>query len=170
MKLHRAWRSSTGYLAILAIFFAVLVVLLIRRGSGSGLQETGDQKDFTAAALSENEMLQFFSRRHPGQTILKYAQADLDNDNRDDLIVIYRLSPQRNEMSIIHFPQDRPTETNAVPAPVTDQIIQFRDIDDKPPLEFILQGRKGAKVGYAIFRIEEGQLVDLFGEGMEDCC
>lgn len=61
-------------------------------------------------------------------------------------------------------------ETNSVPAPVSDQMIQFRDIDRKPPLEFILQGRKGAKAGYAIFRIEQGVLTDLFGEGMEDCC
>ena len=60
--------------------------------------------------------------------------------------------------------------TNEVPAPVSDQTIELKDIDEEPPMEFIVQGRKGAKVGFAIFRIEDGELVDLFGEGMEDCC
>jgi len=42
--------------------------------------------------------------------------------------------------------------TNEVPAPVSNQVITFKDIDDKPPLEFIVQGMKGANVGYAIYR------------------
>jgi len=37
-------------------------------------------------------------------------------------------------------------------------------------MEFIVQGSKGNKTGFAVFRIENNQLVDLFGEGMEDCC
>ena len=49
-------------------------------------------------------------------------------------------------------------------------MIQLRDIDKKPPMEFIVQGAKGSKMGFAVFRIEENRLVDLFGEGMEDCC
>ncbi len=62
------------------------------------------------------------------------------------------------------------TITNDVPAPVSNQIITFKDIDEKLPMEFIVQGMKGTKIGYAVYRIEQGKLVDLFGEGMEDCC
>ncbi len=130
----------------------------------------GDQKDFDASVLGENQMMQYFVGNHSGQTILKYAQADLDADGREDLIVIFNIAKGKNMMSVIRHQGVDLVETNAVPAPVSDQMIQFKNIDKKPPLEFILQGRKGAKVGYAIFRVEDGKLADLFGEGMEDCC
>jgi hypothetical protein len=130
----------------------------------------GDQKDFTPEILIQNGLMQQFAANHPGLAVLKYAQADLDNDGKEDLIVIYRVAVEKNQMCVLRHRGPDVIETNSVPAPVSDQMIQFRNIDEKPPLEFILQGRKGAKVGYAIFRIENDLLTDLFGEGMEDCC
>ncbi|MGB3226282.1 MAG: Cys-Cys-COOH (seleno)protein SaoC [Desulforhopalus sp.] len=151
----------------------ILTVLLLLSFCGCSEQDpdgNGDQKNFSTSSLYDNKMLQYFADNHPGQTILKYAQADLDDDGREDLIVIYNVEKSKNQMCVIHYNGEDLTATNSVPAPVSDQLITFRDIDEKPPLEFIVQGRKGAKVGYAIFRIEEGILADLFGEGMEDCC
>ena len=40
--------------------------------------------------------------------------------------------------------------------------------DDKE-IEFILQGQKGAKVGYGIFRVMEGEPISLFDQGFEEC-
>lgn len=114
--------------------------------------------------------MRYFVENHPGLAILKYAQADLDNDGLEDLIIIYQVTKGKNEMCVLLHHGPDFVESNSVPAPVSDQLIQFRNIDDKPPLEFILQGRKGTKVGYAIFRLQDGKLADLFGEGMEDCC
>lgn len=152
-----------------------LILVSIALGALYGCSENrslsqGDQKDFRLSVLSENRLMRQFAANHPGLTVLKYAQADLDNDGWEDLIVIYRLSPEKNQLCVMCRHGSEVIETNSVPAPVSDQMIQFRNIDEKPPLEFILQGRKGAKVGYAIFRIEEGILTDLFGEGMQDCC
>lgn len=130
----------------------------------------GDQKDFSQSVLDENKLMRYFSDKQAGTVILKYAQSDLDNDGKEDVIIIYRVAREKNEMCVIRHGDSGFIQTNSVPAPVADQMIQFRNIDEKPPLEFILQGRKGANVGYAIFRIEEGNLVDLFGEGMENCC
>lgn len=115
-------------------------------------------------------MLRSFVEIHPCFEILKYAQADLNNDGQEDLIVIYQVTKGQNKMCVLLHHGTDLVESNSVPAPVSDQLIQFKNIDNKPPLEFILQGRKGSKVGYAIFRIEDGTLMDLFGEGMEDCC
>lgn len=43
-------------------------------------------------------------------------------------------------------------------------------MDREPPLEFVLTGEKDGEVGYAIYRIIDGELINLFGENMEDCC
>jgi hypothetical protein len=148
----------------------IIVLLAASSCSSNNEASHGDQKDYSLSAEQNNVLMQHFIKHHPKSTILKYAQADLDNDTQEDLIIIYRLSTDKNMLCIIHHREDALLETNSVPAPVSDQMIQFRNIDEKPPLEFIVQGRKGAKVGYAIFRLEDGTLSDLFGEGMEDCC
>jgi len=155
------------------VVIALLTILLLFSSGGCTQKEPvfeGDQKDFTPAFLDESKMMRHFVDNHPGQTVLKYAQADLDSDGQTDLIVIYQVEKAKNEMCVIRYKESALVETNPLPAPVSDQMIRFKDIDGKPPLEFILQGRKGAKQGYAIFRIEQGKLIDVFGEGMEDCC
>jgi hypothetical protein len=154
----------------LSLILITIVVWAVSGCADNKPAPPGDQKDFTPEVLYQNPLMQQFSANHPGLAVLKYAQADLDNDGKEDLIVIYRMTVEKNQMCVLRHRGPEIIETNSVPAPVSDQMIQFRNIDEKPPLEFILQGRKGAKVGYAIFRIEKGQLTDLFGEGMEDCC
>ena len=42
--------------------------------------------------------------------------------------------------------------------------------DKEGEIEIIITGEKKGAVGYAIYRMIDGQPVDLFGEGMEDCC
>lgn len=155
----------------IAAHLIAIVILLFLGGCGQKESvDIGDQKDFTSSFLNESSTMQHFATRHPGQAVLKYAQADLDNDGKTDLIVIYQVQKTKNEMCVIHYRESMLVETNSLPAPASDQMIRFKDIDGKSPLEFILQGRKGAKVGYAIFRIENGRLIDIFGDGMEDCC
>ncbi len=159
------------YRPLSGIKVLVAITMLLSAGCADvGTPTGGDQKDFSPSVLRENRMLQYFSSACPGITILKYAQADLDDDGKQDLIVIYRGAADKNRMCVVRrFGADF-IATNDVPAPVSDQMIQFRNIDEKPPLEFIVQGRKGAKVGYAIYRIEDGRLIDVFGEAMQDCC
>lgn len=156
-----------------ALFLKILspiVLLMLTSCSNKNLPAQGDQKDYNPAVLQENKMMRSFAEKHPHHVILKYAQADLDNNGLEDLIVIYQVTKGQNEMCVVLQRGADCIESNSVPAPVSDQLIQFKDIDSKPPLEFIVQGRKGPKVGYAIFRVEDGKLEDLFGQGMEDCC
>jgi hypothetical protein len=149
---------------------AVMVFFSVTCCTDKERPAAGDQKNYSPTVLQENALLRSFAVNHPGLLILKYAQADLDNDGLEDLIVIYQVNKGQNEMCVLLHYIEGFVESNSVPAPVSDQLIQFKDIDSKPPLEFIVQGRKGPKVGYAIFRIENGKLEDLFGQGMEDCC
>jgi hypothetical protein len=120
--------------------------------------------------LRTSSLYLHFSGLYPGKEVLAWAFKDVDNDGRDDLILIYRVSGEQNAMRVVLNTGRTYTMTNDVPAPVSNQIITFKDIDEKPPMEFIVQGMKGTKIGYAVYRIEKGKLLDLFAEGMEECC
>jgi hypothetical protein len=133
-------------------------------------RDVGTTLKVNRSVPEKNKLLEYFAGQHPGNPIVKYALGDIDNNGRADLIVIYRVGAGKNMMRALLDKGDSYEFTNEVPAPVSDQVIEFKDIDEKPPLEFIVQGRKGAKIGFAIFRLVNGRLVDLFGEGMADCC
>ncbi|WP_418791798.1 Cys-Cys-COOH (seleno)protein SaoC [Phosphitispora sp. TUW77] len=120
--------------------------------------------------ISSDPMAKYFLTANPGSELLKTARADLNGDGRADLVVIYRVAQDKNMMRVVLNLNRALTLTNEVLAPRENQSIQFRDIDKKPPMEFIVQGSKGAKMGYAIYRIEGKILKDIFGEGMGDCC
>ena len=122
------------------------------------------------AVLQASPLYRHFAGLHPGKEALVWAFKDVDNDGRDDLILIYRVDGKKNAMRVVLNAGGTYAITNDVPAPVSNQTITFKDIDEKPPVEFIVQGMKGAKVGYAVYRIEKGRLVDLFGKGMDECC
>lgn len=119
---------------------------------------------------NDNPALHYFIATHPDKEVIKCASGDINNDTIEDLVVIYRESKEKNSMLVVTEQKGQYQCTNEVPAPVSNQQIQFKDIDQKPPVEFIVQGMRGANVGYAIYRVEGTKLEDLFGEGMKDCC
>ena len=127
--------------------------------------ETGE----SSPGLS-GELYQYFLSVHQDREVIKCARADLNGDNIEDLVVIYKESEGKNKMLVVLGKPGQYQCTNELPAPVSNQVITFKDIDNKPPLEFIVQGMKGANVGYAIYRVDGTRLEDLFGEGMKDCC
>lgn len=118
----------------------------------------------------DNAPLHHFAARNPGRAIIKWAMRDLNDDGREDLLVIYRVDAEKNMMRVVLDLGGGFGETNEVPAPHSNQVISFRDIDGKPPVEIVVQGTKGVKFGYAVFRVEGTELTDLFGDGMDGCC
>ncbi len=95
---------------------------------------------------------------------------DLNNDGREDLIVIYQDTPVTNKMIAIWEEEGRTLISEPTPAPVDNYRLEWRDIDDKPPVELIVSGSKGVNVSYAIYRWQKGEFFNLFAEGMEGCC
>jgi hypothetical protein len=149
--------------------------LLMLLGAAFLIASCGDRRDGDISKQSIDRgdggtLLQHFDQTHPGLEVIKIARGDVNGDSRDDLIVLYRVSDGKNRMRVILDLSEGLLATNEIPAPIENQLIQFRDIDKKPPMEFIVQGSKGSKTGFAVFRIENNRLIDLFGEGMEDCC
>ncbi|MEG0191206.1 MAG: Cys-Cys-COOH (seleno)protein SaoC, partial [Lachnospiraceae bacterium] len=92
-------------------------------------------------------------------------------DELKDLVVIYQKQKQVQMVTVIGAGQNSGYRfSKPVPGPKENQKIQFRNIDKEGVIEFIISGEKKGATGYAIYRMIEDEPVDLFGEGMEDCC
>lgn len=146
------------------------VLALGLAAGGCGEKSGREQEARKDEICLQHHLFPCFESGTPGRTIIKCLPADLNDDGREDLIVIYRVSKDKNMMRVVLDAGGDCVFTNEVPAPYSNQAIQLRNFDNKPPMEFIVQGTKGAKIGYAIFRVEGDRLIDLFGEGMDDCC
>lgn len=118
----------------------------------------------------DNELLKYFISLYPEKEVLKCGYEDVNGDGRKDLVVIFNNSKCSNGMVVVLNGEDNYDITKEVAAPIDNQEIEFKDIDDTPPIEFIVSGSKNGQFGYAIFRVLELEVKNLFGEGMEDCC
>ena len=58
----------------------------------------GDQIDFDLKVLKSDLMIADFVQRHPEWPVIKYARADLNNDGRQDVVVIYRIARDRKSV------------------------------------------------------------------------
>lgn len=119
-----------------------------------------------------NKLLRHFKEVFESEVPVKAGYADINNDSIPDLVVVYRDNEQdKNFMCAVLDFKDEYFITESIPAPYENVEIQFKDIDEKDEMEFIVSGSKDGNYGYAIYRLsEEKQLRDLFSENMEDCC
>lgn len=132
----------------------------------------------------DHQILKVFKDTHPEAEVLVACEEDLTNDGLKDLVVIYATTEEDEHVGSENIGQHKHIRltvaidsgdgvdyrfTDPIPAPVENQKIQFQNIDKKDEIEFVLQGQKENKVGYGIYRIVDGETVNLFGEGMEDC-
>ncbi|MDR9756735.1 MAG: efflux transporter SaoE [Thermoanaerobacterales bacterium] len=143
----------------------LLVLPLIFAGCSSNHVSTiKPEKTVLPAQVSE------WQQKNPQYRIETWAQGDLNDDGRDDAVIIYRVDQGRCQMVVALSINEGYQITEPVRAPVSNQQIQFKDIDEQPPTELIISGMKGSNVGYGIFRIEKGQVIDVFGSNMDLCC
>jgi hypothetical protein len=152
--------------------YVLVWTLFLFIGLMSGCQTKSflQDRDSTAVSAKNDKAAEYFLKAFPGKKIITLSGADLNNDGKKDLVVIYKENSKKNRMLVVLNLPEKYQCTNSFPAPVSKQLISFRDIDRKPPVEFAVQGMKGAKVGYAVYRVEGALLEDLFGRGMKDCC
>ncbi|OLS02010.1 Cys-Cys-COOH (seleno)protein SaoC [Tissierella creatinophila] len=154
-------RKKAGIAIITIIIFGLGVFAFsqdkIKRENNLGVKE-------------DNKLLQYFISLYPDKEVLKCGYGDVDGDDRKDLVVIFNNSKRSNGMVVVLDKEGKYEITGELPAPIDNQKIEFKDIDETKPLEFIVSGSKDGQFGYAIFRVEGLEVKNLFGEGMRDCC
>ncbi len=160
------------------ILCSMVVCLLLIAGCTKEIPEQTAQEQIqrlnkSGIVLSENavELLTLFLNKYP-VLIQTCLEADITSDGQNELIVIHSSQEEKNKMSLCVLKQDNAGlfRSNVLPAPVENQKITTRDIDGKPPLEFIIMGSKGIYSGFAIYRMLDGVLINIFDDGMDDCC
>ena len=148
--------------SIVIAFITVSVIL-----AGSFIYKNNRESD--SSALNESiyssgsdERMDFFNKNIKNNKIIKTAEEDLTDNGKKDLIVVYEKTSDQNEMVVVVEGEEGLYTTSPIKAP--------KNIDNKGVMEMIVSGSKNGKVGYAIYRLEDKKLIDLFGEGMRDCC
>jgi hypothetical protein len=125
-----------------------------------------------AENVPENDKLRkLFQERHPEYEIILACTEDITNDGVRDLVVIFRHADGIGEITLYTeggIPEYK--ETSLIKAPKENQKIRFFNMDKLGAIEVLITGEKHGQVGYAVYRVMDGEMVDLYGEGMEDCC
>ena len=130
-----------------------------------------DNIKVTLGVEKDNELLLYFIENYPDNKVITCGYEDLNDDGRKDLLVIYNEAPKKNAMVIVIDTGNGFKLSDHVKAPIDNQKIEFKDIDKTGPIEFIVSGSKDGNFGYSIFRlIDDVEIIDLFGEGMDECC
>ncbi|MCT4508292.1 MAG: Cys-Cys-COOH protein SaoC [Tepidibacter sp.] len=147
---------------ILNIVFIIMTLMIL--GGCSEIKESD------IGVKEDNPLLNYFEQLNPDNKVIKCAYEDIDNNNTKDLVVIYNVSRNKNKMKIVIDKDGKYEFTDEVDAPRENQTIKFKNIDDKDQIEIIVSGSKNGAVGYAIFRVVDMKIINLFGQDMEDCC
>lgn len=152
--------------------------------NGETDERVGRELDYAESVPEDNKILLKFKELYPDAKILVACEEDLTNDGCKDLVLVVN-NPHKDEHSattqlidggyirlcvMVDSGDGENYEcSELIPAPIENQRIKFQNIDEQDEIEFILQGQKGAKIGYGIFRVMGGEPVSLFDQGMEEC-
>lgn len=157
----------------IGLVMVIIIGLAFLRQYLQKKEDEAQSKDGVAYAemVRDNDpLLVEFRQRHPDRTVLLACSEDITNDGKKDLVVISQLNDANETIALIDDGNGGITETEPVPAPKENQHIRFMNIDKLGAIEILITGEKNGQVGYAVYRIMDDRMVDLYGDGMEDCC
>lgn len=132
--------------------------------------EASSGVDYAKMVPEDHPLLEEFCRRYPDRTVLLACAEDITNDAIEDLVVISQRNKDIETIVLYTDEEGKLVETPPIPAPRENQHIRFFNMDKLSEIETLITGEKNGQVGYAIYRIMHGEMINLFGEGMEDCC
>ena len=173
---NKAKRAFPLWARLLLILAAVVAAFFLRQYIYSleeEKQNSSSRLQYAESVPEDHEALLYFQQEMPGREIFLACEEDLTDDGRKDLVVIYH-NPEEGVINwmvaLINLGDGTYDITEPTRAPIENQAIRFFNMDKEGEMEFVVTGEKEGEVGYAIYRIIDGELINLFGEDMEDCC
>ncbi len=148
---------------MLRIFFALCFFIFISCNENNEYIKS-------AEGINNIELYKEYMKKYSNKELLTFLEGDFNGDNIDDLIIIYKESEYSNKLIGIYKDSNKILMTAPIPAPIENYTIKFYNIDEKVPNEILVSGKKGANIGFAVYRLENGELISLFENGMEKCC
>lgn len=149
--------------SLLFIILSIFIVLISC--------EYNNENDIDLNNIRNTELYKEYMNRYKNKEILTFLEGDFSGDNISDLIIIYRESNNSNKLIGIYTDEKgKVLMTNPIPAPIENYIVKFYNIDEREPQEFLVSGQKGANIGFAVYRLENGEFISLFENGMGRCC
>jgi hypothetical protein len=158
---NRRWFIALASLTFLSLIFAV---------SGCNGTTNAAVSTSTTPVATATPCFVYWEQNNPGWEWVRLAEGDVNADGRTDLIIIYRETNSKCSMTLVLDLATNFQTAGPVDAPVEDQVISVFDMDGKPPNEFSVSGRKGGNIGSAVFRLEDGKIIQLFSSGYGGCC
>lgn len=145
--------------------YFILTILLFFVVCAAGQDDIAEGNNDISSPLFE-----IFAEMYPDKEILVSLEGDCNDDGISDLVVVYRENDDQNHQVTVYSNKDGFFLTAPSPAPYQDCKLEWRDVDERPPCELSVSGRRGVKFGFNIFRFVENQWINVYGEGMEECC
>lgn len=157
---------------VIAVVLAVVALASVREYllKKDEEAEASSGVDFAVMVDEKHPLLVEFHSRYPERTVLLACAEDITNDEIQDIVVISQFDDEISTIVLYSDETGALAETPAIPAPRENQHIRFFNMDKVAEIETLITGEKNGQVGYAIYRIMDGEMINLFGEGMEDCC
>jgi hypothetical protein len=121
-------------------------------------------------AGADSSLLKIFRDRFPDKEIVLTLQGDCNNDSILDLVVVYKEDETENCQVTVYSREGEFYSTQPIPAPYENCRLAWKNVDERPPCELLVSGRRGIKFGYAVLRFENDKWVNIFGDSMEECC
>lgn len=145
-------------------------VTALGESTQSGKEVPQKSASLSLTELSSHPLFHYFSLVHGSPELVTGIAGDCNGDGVEDLTLVFRHSEVGNHLVTVYSTGEEYLLSEEISAPVEDCLLVWRDIDEMPPVELLVSGRKGIHIGYAIYRFEGGAWVALFGDGMGDCC
>lgn len=157
-------------LYFLLIIVSVVILSYVRETLHKNAKKYIEDNSIFAKNVSDDNILKKeFEKKFPERKIIIACEEDITGDSVKDLVVISSYGDLIETIALI----DNKTNyifTEPIPAPRENQMIKFFNMDKDNITEVLITGEKKGQVGYAIYRYIDEKLIDIFGEGMEDCC
>jgi len=138
---------------VLTIAFAARQYLNVKEEARKNEPTWMRDKEFAAMASEDNIALQYFREKYPERAVLLACEEDINDDKLVDLLIIYKENVDTRLVAVCNTGDGNWYISPEIPAPIENQTIRFKNIDNEAEMEFIVSGEKKGAVGYTVFPI-----------------